>query len=107
MESGGCCLCEKDSLKCALGCCCSGAFFKYFSLFSRSIYLKDHQGTNPHVHFMLYHLLLSHKQDFKQNRVIYTMPRHVNRCSGQRLDPKSTTDLLHASLHQLLPQAGA
>lgn len=71
-------------------------FFKYFSLFSRSIYLKDHLGTNPHIHFMQYHLLLSHKQDFKQNRVIYTMPRHINRCSGRRLDPKSSTDLLHA-----------
>lgn len=74
-----------------------GVFFpKYFSLFSRLIYLKDHQGTNPHVRFMLYHLFFSHKQDFKQNRAIYTVLRRVNRCSRQGLDPKSTTDLLGA-----------
>lgn len=83
---------KKDSLKCAWGC----SFFyfpKYFSLFFRLIYLKDHQGTKPHVRFMLYHLFFNHKQDFKQNRVIYIVLRHVNRCSRQGLDPKSMTDL--------------
>lgn len=76
---------------------CFGMYFfffpKYFSLFFRLIYLKDHQGSKPHVRFMLYHLFFNHKQDFKQNRVIYIVLSHVNRCSRRGLDPKSLTDL--------------
>lgn len=68
-------------------------FLKYFSLFFRLISLKHHQGTKPHVHFKLYHLFFNHKQDFKQNRVIYIVLRHINKCSRHKLDPKSTTDL--------------